>query len=102
MPYPSVFDNDFLNAQRMVCDPPAEAFIQQVFENAPQKQVLFQKLNTFNYNEQISGLADFYHGNDFINEAAMLPQWADAKLMAKGSTFFARHAEAIMNLLGLL
>jgi hypothetical protein len=102
MLYTGVFNNDFLDAQRMVCDPPTDAFIQQAFEDATQKQLLFQKLSTFNYNEQINRFADFYPGNNFINEATVLPEWANVKLMAKGTGFFAGHAEAIMNLLGLL
>lgn len=102
MLYAGIFNNDFLNAQRMVCDPPADEFIKQIFEDAVQKQVLFQNLNTLTYNEQIDKFAGFYPGNDFIRDAGILPQWANAKLIAKGAAFFAGHAKAIMNLLGLL
>jgi len=102
MLYTGVFDDDFLNAQRMICDRTADAFIKQIFETATQKQLLFQKLSTLNYNEQLNGIADFYPGHEFIKEAATLPQWADTRLMAKGATFFAGHAQAIMTLLGLL
>ncbi|MEN0052555.1 MAG: oxygenase MpaB family protein [Mucilaginibacter sp.] len=102
MLYPGVFNNDFLNAQRILCDPPADEFIKDVFEDTTQKQALFQNLNALHYNEQADKFAGYYPGNDFINSAVTLPQWANAKLMTKGAAFFANHAEAIMNLLGLL
>ncbi|MDN3546972.1 oxygenase MpaB family protein [Mucilaginibacter aquaedulcis] len=102
MLYTGVFNDDFLNTQRMVCDPLADVFIQQIFKDTIQKQALFQKLSTLNFNEQIKEFAGFYPGHNFINEATALPQWANLKLMAAGSVFFAGHAKAIMNLLGLL
>jgi len=47
-------------------------------------------------------LRKMFPGFEFINLADQLPPWADLRLMKAGATFFARHSETIMSLLGLL
>ncbi len=96
------YDDEFLAARRLVCDGPADRFIQYVFEDTTRKQSLFERLKKLNTNPQLSELTITYPNYNLFTTADELPDWADQKKMAKGAAFFASHAEAIMNLLGLL
>ena len=97
-----LYNNEFLNAKRVSGDFSADQFIQSVFADPEKKLQLQQWLSgTFDGN-MLDVLKDNYPDFAFISKARELPSWADPKLMKAGSTFFAKHAEIIMSLLGLL
>ena len=95
----NTYTNEFLNSKRLLGDQPADAFIAQAFKDAGLKKDLQLWLSgTAGY----SRLTEQFPGVAFINEANCLPAWASPRLMKTGAAFFARHAETIMTLLGLL
>jgi hypothetical protein len=98
----NAYTNDFLDVKRSLGDPAADEFIRQQFSDPGLKAALHGWMQASAVNEQFVHLPEAYKSYDFMNNALTLPQWADRKLMKSGCNFFAAHAEAIMNLLGLL
>ena len=97
-----LYTNEFLNAKRVSGDPSADQFIRTLFAD-PEKKVQLQQWLGGKFDENIvDALKNTYPDFAFISEARDLPSWADPKLMKAGSAFFAKHAEMIMSLLGLL
>ncbi|MGZ3753999.1 MAG: oxygenase MpaB family protein [Mucilaginibacter sp.] len=96
------YSYDFLAAKRQLGDTAADLFINRIFETTTGKIGLHDWLTGVNYNKQLSNLPVVYASEPFIANACILPHWANTKLMDTGSAFFARHAETIMTLLGLL
>ncbi len=92
----------FLDGKRLKGDTAADTFIDTVFRDPGQKEVLQLWLKNASVNENIYALTEKFPGEAFIAEANTLPAWADPDLMRKGSVFFSRHSESIMSLLGLL
>ncbi len=80
----------------------ADNLIAEVFADDVQKANFRLLLDSLNYNHQLNQVDDFYAIKEVFLNAEKLPDWADQKLMAQGAAFFAVHATAIMNLLGLL
>ena len=97
-----LYNHEFLNAKRLSGDPPADKFIQDVFADPVKKRQLQQGLSDAFEGNVLNLLKAHYPDVAFINKASDLPSWADPKLMKAGSAFFAKHAEIIMSLLGLL
>src|SRR4051812_23567996 len=87
--------DEFLDSQRLAGDPELDEWIAQVFASPDKKQQLLHWLGSGNLNEFKTAYPQF-------NRANQLPAWADPALMKAGATFFAKHAQMIMNLLGLL
>ena len=98
----SVFTNDFLAAKRLMGDADADLFTKSVFENSDQKIELRNWLNGLTNNSQSDQMPQQFAGYSLFSNIGALPSWADKKEMKAGSAFFARHAQLIMNLLGLL
>lgn len=92
----------FLNHQRTQGDAVADEFLATAFKNNEAKAALYQWLNQLTYNHQLDALPEAYIHQPVIMQANRLPAFANAKQMRAGTAFFARHAQVIMNLLGLL
>lgn len=93
-------NNDFLALKRQKGDFLADAFLDEVFNHEKQKLALQKliKADDTNFLKKIK--AQFKH--PLIQHAETLPDWANLRLMQEGAVFFARYAEEVMNLLGLL
>jgi hypothetical protein len=87
---------------RQLGDDPADKFIQSIFAEPETKKELYGHLQSLRLNSDIEHFLSLYPEVSFIRSAAQLPDWADPKLMKQGASFFAAHAQSIMNLLGLL
>ena len=98
----SVFTNDFLTAKRLMGEADADLFTQSVFENSDQKTELRNWLNELTENAQLNQIPQEFIRYTLFSDVNELPAWADKKEMKAGSAFFARNAQLIMNLLGLL
>lgn len=97
-----LYSNQFLNKKRTIGDPPADQFIQDIFVDASQKQLLLKFLNDAQSRHEFEILKNHFPGYLVISQARELPSWANPRLMQTGSAFFIRHSETIMSLLGLL
>jgi hypothetical protein len=97
-----IFSHELLNLKRLSGDPQADSLIRQVFNDPGKKIQLQQWLSGKSGKVHLGQLQSFYPKHRFIKNAVDLPPWADQKLIKAGSVFFARHAEIIMSLLGLL
>jgi len=98
----TIYNNEFLTGKRLVGDPSAYKFIQDVFADSEKKLQLQQWLGATFDGNLLGLLNDNYPDFAFISKASELPSWAEPKLMKAGSAFFAKHSEIIMSLLGLL
>lgn len=96
------YNFEFLAAMRQQGDFFADNLIAEVFADDNQKATFRTLLDSLSLNSHINQVDDFYAVKEVFAAAAQLPPWADQKLMTQGATFFAVHANAIMNLLGLL
>ena len=92
----------FLNSKRLAGDLEADSFIQEVFADPVRKIALRKWLGSPAGNGDLSALKQEYPYVDFVQQADILPEWADLQLMAQGSALFVRHSEMMMSLLGLL
>ncbi|PWS28303.1 DUF2236 domain-containing protein [Pedobacter yonginense] len=95
----AIYSDDFLNAKRQTGDSQADEFIKYVFSNQEPK---IQLQNWLSGQSEIEDLNRLFPGFDFITNATQLPNWANAELIKDGNRFFAKHAQNIMSLLGLL
>lgn len=96
------YSNDFLSSMRQQGDLAADQLIAEVFADETQKSAFRSLLDSLNFNKQLAQVDDFYAIKEAFIQSTKLPDWADQKLMQQGAAFFAVHATAIMNLLGLL
>lgn len=96
------FSYEFLSEMRRQGDVPADSLISSIFADDAQKSAFRSLLDSFTFNAQLTQADDFYAVKEAFIQSTKLPDWADQKLMEKGAAFFAVHASAIMNLLGLL
>ena len=97
-----LFTADHLTRKRQVADEQADEFVARSFSTPASKQALREYLAQLNYNTQLSNLPPTYVNEPIFTNAASLPIWADAKQMEQGAAFFARYANLVMNMLGLL
>lgn len=97
----NVFSDSFLTEKRSKGDMLADQLILKRFDNQIEKAKLYEWLQSVKGNIDLSKNKDF-STDEVILIASKLPEWADKRLMKSGSDFFAKHAEAIMNMLGLL
>lgn len=97
-----IYSDEFLNSKRLTGDAGADEFIAQVFEVQDEKQQLLHWFNNSSGKDGLNQIKNSYPQFSFINNAGQLPIWAEPGLMKAGAVFFAKHAEMIMNLLGLL
>ena len=96
------YSNDFLSSKRSKGDQAADEFIGKHFVDSDSKLALYTWLAQLNCNSDLDHIPELYRNEAFISSASNLPYWADGKLMEKGSAFFIKHAEQVMQLLGLL
>jgi len=97
-----LFTTAYLNSKRQVADAPADEFIARIFSDTTSKQSLRQYLAGLNNNTQLASLPEPYLNEPLFINASNLPAWANSKQMEQGAAFFARYANLIMNMLGLL
>ncbi|RYE07381.1 MAG: DUF2236 domain-containing protein, partial [Sphingobacteriaceae bacterium] len=95
-------DFEFLASMRQQADRPADDLIAEVFADENRKSAFRDLLNAISVNTDLQKVTDFYAIKEAFVRATKLPDWANRKLMEQGTNFFANHAGAIMNLLGLL
>lgn len=96
------YTSEFLTFMRSQGDIPADNLINEFFADENQKTAFRNLLDSLTYNHQLNQLDDFDGIKEAFLSAAKLPDWANRKLIKQGAAFFALHATAIMNLLGLL
>ena len=102
MPNHKNYSDDFLDSRRLVGDPDADTFVNEVFADPIRKKNLQNWMMLETGSEALDQLMLDYPHVSFISNSRILPDWADPALMRRGSAFFARHSEMIMSLLGLL
>ncbi len=98
----TTYNDHFLADKRKAGDQAADSLIQALFTGPEQKTALKLWLDALVDNAALSSSADQYGEYPVVAAAGQLPVWANKKSMAEGASFFARHAETIMSLLGLL
>jgi len=96
------YNDEFLDLKRLRGDHQADNFVRQVFADSIKKQQLQQWMSAKSGTGHLNQLKNLFPGFEFIDKANQLPSWADRRLIKAGATFFARHSENIMSLLGLL
>lgn len=96
------YSDQFLSEKRLNGDVPADSFIHRCFSHIESKLSLCTWLNQLNKNAALDQIPEEYQHETFIKNCRVLPAWADEKLMERGSAFFIKHAEKVMQLLGLL
>lgn len=97
-----IYNNSHLNSKRLSADPAADNFVHEVFADPVKKAELWQWMGNMPGKSDLNWIKQRYPNYDFIQNADVLPQWADRQRMSQGSALFVKHAELIMNLLGLL
>ncbi|MXV15991.1 oxygenase MpaB family protein [Hufsiella ginkgonis] len=95
------WSTEFLSSQRVSGDDEADRFIETQFTDTSSKLAFQQWLNSLGSNEALRHLPAAYQCPP-VSPALQLPAWANRHMMANGAAFFAKHAEQIMQLLGLL
>ena len=98
----TLYNNELLDLKRLKGDTQADDFIQQIFTDATKKQQLQLWMSEKSGAGHLNHLKKLFPGFGFIDTADQLPPWADRRLIKAGATFFARHSEVMMSLLGLL
>ncbi|MHA4895570.1 oxygenase MpaB family protein [Pedobacter sp. PWIIR3] len=98
----SIYTDEFLDAKRQRGDGPADDFIAQVFADPDSKMQLLQWMSGQTSTQHLTLFKKSFSAYAFIQLSTTLPEWAEPKLMKAGAAFFARNAEMIMSLLGLL
>jgi hypothetical protein len=102
------YTNEYLDEKRLAGDLLADEFLMTQFADPATKGLLRTWLAELENNRQLDlvhpkdSFPQAFRSSALIINSLKLPGWADLTLMGKGSAFFAAHAEAIMNLLGLL
>jgi len=97
-----MYTNDFLNEMRTQADPLADNLISYYFENAVRKVELRQIMAGLETNSDLIACREQPQMKILVDSASTLPVWAIKKSMLKGTLFFARYAQSITQLLGLL
>lgn len=96
------YSDQFLSEKRLNGDVSADSFIHRCFSHPESKLSLYTWLNQLNQNADLDQIPPEYQQESFNKNCRVLPAWADEKLMERGSAFFIKHAEKVMQLLGLL
>jgi hypothetical protein len=97
-----LFTPEYLTLKRQVADAQADDFIVRTFGDPTSKQNLREYLANLNDNTQLNNLPPTYINEPLFTTATSLPEWTNAKQMEQGAAFFARYANLVMNMLGLL
>ncbi|WP_411275211.1 oxygenase MpaB family protein [Daejeonella sp.] len=102
MPEKIKYSDVYLDSRRLLADPDADTFVEEVFADPIRKKKLQEWMMLETSSDALDQLKLDYPHVSFISNSADLPDWAEPELMCQGSAFFARHSEMIMSLLGLL
>lgn len=97
-----MYTKEFLDRMRLQTDSKADELIGYFFENSERKIELRKLLAEINTNNELKSIGIPAIMNELIREISVLPAWADTRSMHKGALFFARYAQPITQLLGLL
>ena len=96
------YTDELLNDKRTIGDQEADSFIENTFLDSIEKNLLFTRLQALKHNHQLAGLKDAYADYTIFKKSELLPDWADSRQLLAGIAFFAKYAQAIMNMFGLL
>ena len=96
------YTDELLDVKRTIGDTEADAFIVEIFSDKEQKSLFLSRLQNLKHNGQISGLKEVYAHLPLFNNMDKLPIWANHPQLEAGTSFFAKHAPIILNMLGLL
>jgi hypothetical protein len=99
---PSQLNDELLASKRLKGDDVADEFVTRYLSSSDSKSVFYNWLSQVNSNRDFENFPDIFKGEKIVAEAQTLPPWADKRLMLRGSEFFVKHAEQVMQLLGLL
>ncbi|WP_207425432.1 oxygenase MpaB family protein [Pedobacter sp. SYSU D00535] len=91
-----------LDEKRRLGDFPADEFVNACFADELKKRMLYDWLASKGDNRSLNALPEVFMGESIFMQARVLPAWAQPALIEKGSVFFERNANQIMQLLGLL
>jgi hypothetical protein len=94
-----IFTDSLLDKKRQNVDNLADIVVKNIFESPDAQSINKLVASVSVNNESVSdGLPDVV--KNYFEETNLLPDFADKKLLKKGSEFFARNAQAIMSVLG--
>lgn len=96
------YNNELLDAKRLLGDPQADELIRYAFADPSKKQQLQEWMCGRSCTAHLTLLKATFPSFTFIDNADKLPTWAEPRLMKIATAFFARYSEIIMSLLGLL
>lgn len=96
------YTNGLLDAKRQKGDDAVQLFISEWLSDPGQGKIFYAWMRELNRNIDLDLFSGQFASAAFVSSSRTLPAWADRKLMARGSGFFIRRADAIMSLLGLL
>ncbi|MCS6820618.1 MAG: DUF2236 domain-containing protein [Microscillaceae bacterium] len=96
-----MYPDALLDSFRQITDEPADRVIAKLFA-LKKNQILAQISQSIQYNQDIfnNNLPDFVQ--EYFQQHASLPAWADESKLQKGFDFFAQHTEPILSMLGFL
>jgi len=101
-----MYDNrdydDFLHAKRLRGDERVQPFVSEWLSDEASWRRFYAWLGLIRLNADLDSVPDEFGRAEFVNTSRILPVWADREKLLKGSSFFTRHSDTIMSLLGLL
>lgn len=90
--------DDFMDAMRDIGDPPADAVIEELVKHNSIDEVNhLMHVMVMNHDLPAEELPDIIE--DYLQETAKLPEWADRDLMQQGSRLFYRYGPEIVQML---
>ena len=97
----SLYNHDFLGQMRQQTDPLADEAVAAIYQH-PSASHFRETIATLTTNDYAipSGLPDAV--TRFLEQSRHLPDWADERLLRRGHDFYARHAQDLLLMLGLL
>ena len=96
------YTDELLDNKRLLGDAEADNFIKAIFSDNEEKKRLYTLLQSLRHNSQVDEFKSTYINNELFNARDRLPKWTDSRNLHAGSAFFAKHAQVILNMLGLL
>lgn len=97
-----MYTKEFLDEMRTQTDPLADNLISYYFENTTRKSELREILAGLKTNTDLIACREQPQMKILVDAVSTLPVWAIKNSMSKGALFFARYAQPITQLLGLL
>lgn len=97
----SAYSDELLQAMRQQTDPVADQVIEKIF-TAGNTGVVNQLMLAISRNNGELSAALPEPVSQFFTQTASLPVWADIKKMEEGASFFDRHVQPILSILGSL